>query len=287
MINDYKVILNELGFYQISPMPSVDFLTKFYANKYFQNNSSTYQESYSDQELVYKYNESRVIFHVLKEVIEVKKILDISCGEGFLSSYFQSKGISVHTTDLSDFAITKFNPHLLKNFSTLDINDSVELISVLQPDAVFLMFVLEHLVDPVNILKKIYYNLSKGSFLVLKVPNDFSDYQLDLLKNNMAFNSWVSPPEHLNYFNTESIRKLAKNVGFNVISLQVDFPIETFLYNTYSNYHFDSLKGKAAHLARISIENYLIEKDIYAYIERSEANAKLDYGRDIVIYLQK
>lgn len=287
MNTDYKLVLNEYGFYQISPMPSELFLTNYYKNVYFQTNSSTYQESYSSIELIHKINEAKTILHTLKEVVDVQKVLDISCEEGFTSSYFHSLGVDVHLTDLSDYALTKFNPHLLNCFSSFDVKDAIQLISKLEPNVVFLFFVLEHLVDSVNILKKIYDNLSKESILVLKVPNDFSDYQLNLQKNDSALNSWVCPPEHLNYFNTRSIRKLAENIGFNIVSLQVDFSIEAFLYNPHSNYHFDSSKGKAAHMARISIENYLIEKDIQAYIERSEANAKLDFGRDIVIYLQK
>lgn len=37
-------------------------------------------------------------------------------------------------------------------------------------------------------------------------------------------------------------------------------------------------------MTRIFCENYLIEKDVAAYIEYSEAAAKLGFGREFIVY---
>jgi hypothetical protein len=72
--------------------------------------------------------------------------------------------------------------------------------------------------------------------------------------------------------------------GYQVLSIQADFPIEVFLANSHSNYWRNRDLGNEAHKARVFCENYLIEKSVSDYVSYSEAQAKLGFGRELIAY---
>jgi hypothetical protein len=77
---------------------------------------------------------------------------------------------------------------------------------------------------------------------------------------------------------------LLQDQGYEVISLQCNFPIEVFLLNEHSNYAMDRSKGKAAHVARIRAENFLVDAGLDAYVAYAEAAARLGFGRELIAY---
>jgi hypothetical protein len=134
------------------------------------------------------------------------------------------------------------------------------------------------------LLKNIKPLLSKNSALRIKVPNDYSDFQLALIEEGHTKNTWFNAPEHLSYFNSKSLQNLLEHCGYKLLSLQIDFPIELFLANPHSNYWKDRTLGKGAHLARLFCENHLMEKNAGDYIDYSEATAKIGFGRTLIAY---
>ena len=68
--------------------------------------------------------------------------------------------------------------------------------------------------------------LTDRGVLIVTFPNDFSDIQklsVDLEKNNEY---WVASPDHISYFNKDSFQNLAESLGFKVVLLFAEFPIE-------------------------------------------------------------
>jgi hypothetical protein len=118
------------------------------------------------------------------------------------------------------------------------------------------------------------------------VPNDFSSFQDLLVELGCTEETWVSPPEHLSYFNTASLKALIENQGFELVSLQADFPIEQFLVNEHSNYWKNRELGKGAHRTRVIVTNYLANKDLDRLIDYQEAAADLEFGRVITAYIR-
>ena len=96
--------------------------------------------------------------------------------------------------------------------------------------------------------------------------------------------TWVCPPEHLSYFNNESLKKLLKIEGFNLLSLQADYPIEQFLLNKITNYWDDRSLGKSAHFSRVIVTNYMADISIERMIDYREAAADLEFGRSLIVY---
>lgn len=282
----YKETLNTLGYYEVTPKPSSKELELHYKNKYYQESLGTYSKEYSADDLRYFSNVAEVanqtsMLHKLD-----RTLLDLGCGEGFFSRHFQKSGWRISCSDFSDFGVSQHNKEVLPFFSSGDIYDSVANICSKNEKfgLVNLQNVLEHVIDPICLLSSIKSLLDQTSALRIRIPNDYSDFQHDLVKSGLSKNTWFSPPEHLSYFNKTSLINLLEYCGYEIISLQADFPIELFLANPNSNYWQDRSLGKGAHQARTFCENHLIEKDINAYIEYSESAAKLGFGRELIAY---
>ena len=145
--------------------------------------------------------------------------------------------------------------------------------------------VLEHVINPESLLENVKLIMHKKSILRITVPNDFSEFQNMLLEEEITTDTWVSPPDHLSYFNSENLANFCKNLNFNVHSSQCDFPIELFLTNEYSHYYKNRDHGKGAHRSRIICTNYFVRKDIESFVFMSEYTAKLQYGRNVTIYI--
>lgn len=286
MTKTYREHLNPLGYYEAIPKPSVDELSQHYRDKYYQQAQGGYAAEYLPEELRYFHNVARVAHASASRFALDTRLLDLGCGEGFFSKSFQSFGWDVSCCDFSEFGITRHNADLLPFFLAGDIygsigqyrarNDTFGLIN--------LQNVLEHVVDPAGLLDDIKPLLGAKSALRIRVPNDYSEFQLALVERGDTRNTWFSPPEHLSYFNKQGLANLLGHCGYEVISIQADFPIELFLANQHSNYWKDRSLGKGAHLTRVFCENHLIEKDTEAYIEYSEAAAKLGFGRELIAY---
>lgn len=283
---NYTEHLNELGFYEALPKPTAEELSEYYKNKYFQTEQSTYSNSYSAEELEHIRNVAKIALTTVTRFNIDRSLLDLGCGEGFFTECFHSYGWNVTCCDFSEWAITTHNKKMLGFFTGGDIFDSIEHYIKKQKTfgLVNLQNVLEHVLDPVLLLEKLKPLFHKNSGIRIRVPNDYSSFQLDLLKNNHTQNTWFKPPEHLSYFNKEGLLSLLKHCGYELLTLQTDFPIEMFLANPNANYWKDRSLGKGAHLARIFCENHLVQENLADYIGLMEASGKLGFGRELIAY---
>lgn len=283
----YGVLLNSIGYYEVAPRPSVEDLERHYKDKYYQSQMGSYSSVYSEAELRFFRNAARVAFHTSDKLGLENSLLDLGCGEGFFAKSFHDFGWSVACCDYSEFGISRHNPEMLDFFRAGDISGALKTYSELglKYGLINLQNVLEHVLDPVELLHSIKCLLGRSSAVRIKVPNDYSDYQLALVSQGFSSNSWFSPPEHLSYFNEKSLRAIVDHCGYRLLSLQANFPIEVFLANSHSNYWRDRALGKEAHFARVFCENHLIEKDVDAYIDYSESAAKLGFGRELIAYI--
>jgi 2-polyprenyl-3-methyl-5-hydroxy-6-metoxy-1,4-benzoquinol methylase len=282
---------HRLGFYQVTPMPTQQELNKYYADTYFQKCSpANYSKEYSDDELEYFKNMAVIAEHVVgRNNIKKGKMIDVGCGEGFFVSYFIKRGWKVDCCDFSSFGISQQNPSLLKHFVGGDIYNviSEKVKNGDQYDFVNISNVLEHVREPMELLDLVKKIMKPNAILRIQVPNDFSDFQQLLLDSKLSGESWFSPPDHLNYFNIESIRKVFYDRKFSIMKIMADFPIEIFLFNEHSNYFKDRSKGAEAQKSRLKITNFLVRKDIDKYIEYMTCAADLGVGRSLIAFVRK
>ena len=78
--------------------------------------------------------------------------------------------------------------------------------------------VIEHLSDPVSMLKTLEAKLSKNGRIVVEVPS--SEDALLTLYDSSAFQHFTYWSQHLFLFNAETLRRLAKQAGLCIVSIQ-------------------------------------------------------------------
>jgi len=288
---EYNKVQHKLGFWQVDPMPTQVELEKYYNEIYFQNcTSKTYSSEYSQDEIEFFFNRA-VISEALWNTFSKTgkgKIFDVGCGEGYFINYFFKQGWQIEACDFSQFGVEQKNPEILSFFKCGDIYQILEkkIQSSEKYDFINLANVLEHVIDPLDLIDRLKNIMHEGSLMRIMVPNDFSDFQNLLLKNEyLKEETWFVPPDHLNYFTYNSINKIFIDRGFSIFETLSDFPIELFLVNEHSNYWKDRSKGTQANQSRIIVDNFLVKQGIDNYISYMSAAAKIGFGRSIVSYI--
>lgn len=291
-IDDSRLKLNSYGFLEASTPPSLDELQDYYAKRYYQNESGNYRKSYSEQELAYiqlKIEQKAHLASKLRGHNETGSFLDVGCGEGFALAYFDSIGWHVAGIDFSVGGLETMNSHMLSN---VEIGDTYTVLnkyiaSGKQYDLVWLSNVLEHVLDPVELLISLQKIVVSNGLLIVTVPNDGSKYQEFLLKNgNVATRFWIALPDHLSYFTYESLINTAEATGWLCRDILADFPIDLFLLHPESNYVIDRSAGSAAHKARIDFELHVgyysheIVNSFYSSL------AQIGLGRNLTAFLK-
>lgn len=120
---------------------------------------------------------------------------------------------------------------------------------------------MEHIFDPVFLLESIKKIMSRGkSLLWISLPNDFNPLQTRLMDRCGYPPYFLSYPDHKNYFNFESLKKILEGTGYKILELYCDFPMELFLLFG-RNYINDQELGKVCHAERLAFEKSFIGEE--------------------------
>jgi hypothetical protein len=97
---------------------------------------------------------------------------------------------------------------------------------------------------------------------------------------------WLAPPLHINYFTIESISKLLKECGFDVVYKETNFPMEMFLLFG-DNYIGKDKLGRFMHSKRKRFDVIFSKYDNNLKRELYKSLSHLNIGRNITIYGRK
>jgi 2-polyprenyl-3-methyl-5-hydroxy-6-metoxy-1,4-benzoquinol methylase len=288
---DPRLRRHALGFWEIAAKPSPDALSGYYATKYFQESRSSYEATYSPAEIQYfraKLRQRLAVMERYRRFDPGTRMLDVGCGEGYALAYFQDMGWSVRGLDFSAAGITVKNPQCQDSLITGDLFDLLhaEISAGGSYDVVWLQNVLEHVLAPIELLTSLRALVPPNGVAVVTVPNDCSITQRAALDGghiDRAF--WVAPPDHLSYFDRESLANAAGATGWDCRDVIADFPIDWFLFHPASNYVRDPSVGKAAHRARVELENLIDSRPVHDVIEFWSSMATLGFGRNLTAFL--
>lgn len=292
---DQRLKKHPLGFWEMAAKPTPQELQQYYADKYYQEAKGSYEQEYTKDELLFfkvkLEQRSTILQSYLPQLHGEKpiKLLDVGCGEGYALAFFREQGWSVKGIDFSSAGVQS------KNSGCMDVLVTGDVFALLQAeitanktyDVVWLQNVLEHVLDPLALLKSLRKLIAPGGLAVVTVPNDCSITQRAALAHqhiDSAF--WVAPPDHLAYFDHVSLTNAANETGWECVEMIGDFPVDWFLFHPGSNYVRDKSAGKAAHKARVQIENLIHEQPIENVIRFWSATAKLGIGRGITAFLR-
>ena len=290
-MNDPRIKKTNIGYYEVVDKPSQEELNAYYADKYYQQGIGSYEISYDEEELKFIKQKIKQRFYVVEKLTKITqgKFLDVGCGEGFALKCFSDLGWQVKGVDFSKAGLEQQNPDMV---DSVDIGDIYEILSKYQEtkkqyDVIWLNNVLEHVLDPISLLKDLKKLTSRGGVLVVTVPNDSSDLQEYCFNNNLIPNRfWIALPDHISYFSYESLHSIAKNTGWDCNDIIADFPIDFYLLHSGANYIADKSCGSAAHRARIQVELLLSNRNINDVISYYQSMAKIGLGRNLTAFFK-
>jgi len=287
---DNRLTKHPFGFYTVANKPMPGELREYYAKKYYQEANGSYEISYTNEEISYFRAKIAQRFNMVKRLHpKGTTLLDVGCGEGFSLAYFREQGWAVRGLDFSAAGVESQNP---KCIDALVVGDLFELLDEEiakhnKYDVIWLQNVLEHVLDPVELLGSLRSLLLPDGVAVVTVPNDYSVTQKEALSlGHIETEPWVVLPDHLSYFDHITLPETAKECGWSCVELFGDFPIDWYLFHEKSNYFQDKSVGKAAHMARVQIENMIHRQPKDDVLVFWSAVGRLGVGRNITAFLQ-
>jgi SAM-dependent methyltransferase len=207
------------------------------------------------------------------------KLLDWGCGTGHFLNFMRQRGWDTWgiepSTQAARYATNQFSARIFLEPAKYLNNEF---------GAVTLLNVLEHVRDPEALINKIHSALRKHGVLAIRVPNDFSELQ-SAAKIARGKNKqwWVKSPDHINYFDFDSISRLLSSNGFYVVDELGDFPMEFFIM--FGDDYIDNPEiGKLCHEKRRKLELALptaLRQNMYRDF------AKRDIGRNCLVFAVK
>ena len=290
---NFKLIKDQDDTFVLDPLPENYELEEFYKKKYFQQSSQAkgpYKINYSKQELA-NINLFSIIteFCIKKSGLEDhKSLIDIGCGEGYISRYFSEKGYKVTAADFSSYGIESRNPKLLNNIELIqcDITSKHLLNTNCKFPIIICRGVMEHVRDIDSLIRNFQSILKDFGIIIILVPNDRS-LLIDKYRKRIG-KSFINclpycPPEHIRYFSHNSIEKLMKRFGFiRILPRMATLPVEAFLLNENTDYYSNKDKGKIAHDIRCQIAEGIYKSEPDKIFNLSISLGELNIGRDII-----
>lgn len=206
---------------------------------------------------------------------QAKTLVDIGCGIGNNLLLFKEEKYDVIGIESSVHCCEVVNR---RELPVLQGNLNDHICNIGKKDIIVTSCVMEHVEDPCDFLDNIRKLMIKDrSLLMISVPNDFSPWQNMLMEKYGYPPYFLSYPDHRNYFNFESLRKILENKGFSVLEMYGDFPMEFFLL-CGRNYVEQKDLGGQCHKERMSFEKSFIDDELSLF-NLYKAFATMGIGR--------
>lgn len=274
------------GWFEIEPKPSAEALAAYYNDKYYGGDRGQYAHAYTPEELDHKRLSAAEAEHVWAG--PPGRMLEVGFGEGFFLDWFAARDWQVQGIDFTDDGLKAFFPHLIDKVRVGDafalLDDAIARGETY--DLVVCNNVVEHVLDPQGLLRQLRQIVAPGGMLRLAAPNDGSWLHQEIVARDMADPAfWVAVPDHLSYFNTDTLPRVLEANGWAVAELLGEFPIDLFLLNADTAYTRDKPKGRGCHFARVAFEMGLWKRrSLEAVLEFRRGCARAGVGRNLIAY---
>ena len=263
------------GFYHVDPYPPEDYLRAFYANYEMPTPQANLAET------------ARLL---ARTAGADTRVLDVGCGDGsFL--------LELHRLGFRNLRGFDQGPAVerAKALGIADIDrsnvwrflDETERAGSTDVQAIVMVNVLEHVAEPLALLRRVHAALPADGLLCVTVPNDFSPLQRAFLKVKGHLPWFVCLPDHLNYFDFDTLTRALGSTGFSVIDQSALYPLELFLLQDL-DYVADPALGPVAHQRRVTFEENLKKAgmvDVLDHFYRTLAAG--GFGRDVMVVASK
>ena len=234
----------QCGLSYANPRLQPDDIKTRYSRDYFWNEylpSTGVRDGRVDFELMDRHH-SPMLDVLRREVPPPAKMLEIGTGAGIFLKVAERAGWSVIGIELSPDA-AQFARGL-----GLDVRQETAEQMSIEPDSrdVVVMFdTIEHLLDPLSVIRTVHRVLRAGGVLVITTPN-FNALSRFALGRDWAI---LSPAEHLYYFTQRTLRDLLLRVGFSTTRFERFLAPGAFeTMNPANSHHLKSARNVAYRL---------------------------------------
>lgn len=204
-------------------------INKKYYVKYNRSKKINYKNYYNDpidpdgnsrkliNEEKYKLSQLKIINKFLNKKISKKKnILDFGCGYGWLLKSLNNNKWNKYGIEINPDALQIAIKNKIKCYkSLLDLKKKNKKKKF---DVISLIHVIEHIRNPIQLLKKITQMIKKNGYLILETP-DFDSAMAR--KYNTKFRL-LHDSTHISLFSTESLSRLINDLNMQII--KVEYP---------------------------------------------------------------
>lgn len=187
------------GLVLASPLPDLNIIKILYKEDY---DYSWFEK----RKVLKKLQAYHRVFRIRRYVSPNSKVLDIGCGHGYFVDALRKFGYEGFGFDFALSGNLSGNKYC---FYREDLGD----LEVENFDAVTMWHVLEHSINPVDLLNKIFKKLHDSGLIFISIPNYKSLWQ------RLRRDKWVwlqQPYVHIYHFNPKNIKLLVKASGFHV-----------------------------------------------------------------------
>jgi SAM-dependent methyltransferase len=220
---------NTCGLVYLNPRPAISEFERIYPSTYH-----AYNFSENNFGFVYKIRSRLEAMRLLKHCRNLPddaRILDVGCGDGFhlnLLRKFGKKTWSLEGVDIDKHAIEAATHAGLKVHQ--GVVEEVDLPRE-HYDLVFMIMTIEHVEQPLEVIRAIHKLLRQGGRLVI-VTDNTSSFDFNFFKNS----HWGGYhfPRHWNLFNHESFARLAEKAGFEIESLSTIISPVNWVYSIHN-----------------------------------------------------
>ncbi|MDF2956151.1 MAG: 2-polyprenyl-3-methyl-5-hydroxy-6-metoxy-1 [Candidatus Alkanophagales archaeon MCA70_species_2] len=163
---------------------------------------------------------------IMEHVGRGKKVLDVGCGDGYVSSILVGDN-EVFGLDIAESAIEEARRRGIKavvsNLESIPFPDK-------SFDVILALDILEHLFDPIRVLREAGRVLKDDGILLVSVPNAANIYSriIFLLTGELMDAAEISErrtpeflfSEHIRFFSANKIRKVLQLTGFKTTTFR-------------------------------------------------------------------
>jgi 2-polyprenyl-3-methyl-5-hydroxy-6-metoxy-1,4-benzoquinol methylase len=152
-----------------------------------------------------------------------KRVLDVGCDTGYLGESLGAFGNQVWGFEISEETAELAKQRLVDcEVGDLEATDLAEVFGPGSFEVVVFGDVLEHLRDPLTVLRRSRRLLQPGGSVLISTPNvAHGDVRLALLKGQFRYNKLgILDETHTRFFTAESLQEFAHDAGFVIAELR-------------------------------------------------------------------
>lgn len=146
------------------------------------------------------------------------KMLDCGCAMGFFMEQAQRLGYDAYGIDVSKYAVEKGKEQFGDKIKAGPVEKTGQLFKNRKFDVITMFDLIEHLKDPITVLKSLRNSLNKNGVIVLQTGDTSSRWSRHQGKNWHFF----APPQHLHFFNRKTIKDLLDKSGYELTTIEID-----------------------------------------------------------------